>query len=181
VAHPRRASRRDTSGANGYTIGNPSRQYLSFRYLGTILKLILRVPDPDLQTGTESRHHSQLNLGKTLNNDQRPPYEQENHTEQPGTRVNGGFLRGMRELLNGAKSRSGFVGEARGGQEQEVDDNSQNTLGESTLGGYSTHRKPSRLTADNSTVEPNPSKEKNHGLWCRLRSACLDLYHVISY
>jgi hypothetical protein len=130
--HQRRPSRRDTPGANGYGIENASRQYSTSRLLEFILKLLIRVPDPDLPTGTKSRHHSRLNLGKTFDNELRPPHGQNNHAEQSNRRANGTFFRGMREPLSNIKSTPGFVGESRGGRGQEVKNDSDNTLGEYT-------------------------------------------------
>jgi hypothetical protein len=100
----RRISGRDISGANGYATGNASRQYSTSRHFELILKLLLRMSDPDLRTGTKSRHQSRQNLSEPLNNDLEPPYGQKNHTEQSNPRANGAFLRGMRELLNDANT-----------------------------------------------------------------------------
>jgi hypothetical protein len=126
----RRPSRRDTSGANGYAIG-ASRQYPTSRHLEFILKLLLRVLDPDLPTGTKSRPHSRLNLGKALGNELGPPRGQNNHAEQSNRRANGAFLRGMRELLSNTKPTPGFVGDPQGGQREE-----SKYASEKTLGGY---------------------------------------------
>jgi hypothetical protein len=94
-ALPRRTSRRGTSGANGDAIGNVSRQRSTSRHLEFIRKLFLRVPDPDLRTGTEARHQSRQNLGKTLNKDLGPPHGQKNHTGQLDRRADSTFRKGM--------------------------------------------------------------------------------------
>ena len=67
---------------DGHATGNPSRQYSTLFSLGLTLNLLLRVLGYELPTGTKSRHQSQLNLDKTLNENQdSPPPETQTHRD----------------------------------------------------------------------------------------------------